>query len=189
MEEYGLDYYLALNLLEAPQAKALAEAIKERYHPNSVVDLGCATGLYLAPFGCAKRGVDISTQAFAEGIRQTDEENLHYGDLRQPDFSLPQKYDVALCLEVVEHIGCEHADTLVANICKTSDTVVMTAAPPGQAGLNHVNCQPQSYWEEKFAQRGFKRDYHDEYQLVYAVWQVLHTVWIIRNLMVLKKQP
>jgi len=188
MDEYSLEYYQALNREEGPQAKALAEAITELYHPQSVIDLGCATGLYLEPFTCRVTGLDFSKAAFDERVLRIAPQDCILFDLTNADFR-PMKHDVALCLEVVEHIGCEHADTLVANICKASDTIGMTAAPPAQAGLNHVNCQPQSYWEEKFAQHGFKRDYHDEYQLVYAVWQVLHTVWIIRNLMVFKKQP
>ena len=33
--------------------------------------------------------------------------------------------------------------------------VVFTAAPPGQDGHHHVNCQPQSYWLSKFLARGY----------------------------------
>ena len=39
-----------------------------------------------------------------------------------------------------------------------SDHVVMTAAPPGQGGTDHVNEQPNSYWIEKFRKRGFRYD-------------------------------
>jgi SAM-dependent methyltransferase len=184
MEAYTLEYYQAINREESPQAQALAQAITRIYHPRSVIDLGCGTGLYLEPFDCAKRGIDISLEAFQPEVCQAID-CLCYGDLSQPIEYL-QKYSLALCLEVVEHIGSENADTLVDNICRASDTIVMTAAPPGQAGLNHVNCQPQAYWEAKFAAHGFRRDYHDEYQLVSRVAQVPHTVWIIRNLMVFK---
>ena len=186
MDEYSVEYYEELNREEEPQARALAQAITDLYHPQSVIDLGCATGLYLEPLKCQITGVDISPSAFFERVRRVPRQYLSECDLRDELFS-PSKKDVALCLEVVEHIGSEHADTLVANICKASDTIVMTAAPPGQAGLNHVNCQPLSYWEEKFASHGFKRDYHDEFELVFRVWQVPHTLWIVRNLMVFKR--
>tara|TARA_B100000925_G_scaffold265589_1_gene224830 strand:- start:531 stop:740 length:210 start_codon:yes stop_codon:yes gene_type:complete len=34
----------------------------------------------------------------------------------------------------------------------------MTYAPPGWPGHHHVNCQPESYWINKFIQYGFKYD-------------------------------
>ena len=186
MDEYNLEYYRELNREEESQAKALAEAITELYHPQTVVDLGCATGLYLAPFKCEIAGFDISPAAFEDEVRRVSRDKVGLLDLTTPVLFRP-KSDIALCLEVVEHIGSERVGPLVANICQASDTIIMTAAPPGQAGLNHINCQPQSYWEAKFADHGFKRDYHDEYQLAFRVWQVPHTLWLVRNLMVFKK--
>jgi SAM-dependent methyltransferase len=188
MEAYTTEYYQALNREEAPQAQALAQALTDLYHPKSVIDLGCGTGLYLEPFDCDKGGVDISETAFDDQVRRIDRRLLGLDDLTIPR-TVYLQYDLALCLEVVEHIGAEHADNLVGNLYQYADTIVMTAAPPGQAGLNHVNCQPQPYWEEKFSAHGFKRDYHDEYQIILRVSQVPHTVWIIRNLMVYKQRP
>lgn len=186
MDEYTVDYYRELNREEETQAKALAEVITQLYQPRSVVDLGCATGLYLEPFMCRVTGLDFSKAAFDERVLRIAPQDCILFDLTNANFH-PMKHDVAICLEVVEHIGSEHADTLVENICRASDTIIMTAAPPGQAGLNHVNCQPQGYWEEKFAAHGFKRDYYDEYQLAFKVWQVRHTLWLVRNLMVFKR--
>lgn len=185
MDDYTVDYYRSLNTEEAPQAQALAQVLTQLYHPKSVIDLGCGTGLYLAPFDCAKRGLDVSLEAFKPEVCQAAK-CMCYRDLSQP-IEYPQKYDLALCLEVVEHIGSEHADTLVENICRSSDTIILTAAPPGQAGLNHVNCQPQAYWEAKFAAHGLKRDYHDECAIVVFVSRTPHTFWLIRNLMVFKR--
>ena len=34
----------------------------------------------------------------------------------------------------------------------------LTAAPPGFPGWHHVNCQPESYWIERLAQRGWVQD-------------------------------
>jgi len=153
-----------------------------------VSDLGCATGLYLAPFLLTSgiKGYDFSRSAFDDEVRMVDKSNLQLADLRDPLFD-PPKTEISLCFEVVEHIGSEYAEILMDNIAKTSNIVIMTSCPPGQAGLNHVNCQPQEYWQKKFEARGYHRDYHDEYQLVFAVSLVPHTVWMIRNLMVFKR--
>lgn len=188
MEEYSVAYYKEINRIESDQAKAVAEILTKLYNPKSVLDLGCGTGLYLAQFKCEKKGYDFSNSAFDPEVRQLPENEIFLADLRyvDPQWS-ERKSDLTICFEVVEHIGSEFADNVVENITKTSDVIVMTASPPGQAGLNHVNCQPQKYWDEKFEAKGFHRDYHDEYQIVSYVMGVPHTVWIIRNLMVYKK--
>lgn len=188
MEEYTKSYYKAINNEELDQAKMLSRVLTELYNPKSVVDLGCGTGLYLAQFKCERKGYDFSTSAFDPEVRQLPENEMFLADLRLIDEQWgDRKFDLTICLEVVEHIGCEFADNVVDNIVKTSNTIVMTASPPGQAGLNHVNCQPQKYWDEKFEKLGFYRDYHDEYQIISKIHQVPHTVWLIRNLMVYKK--
>lgn len=186
MEPYTKEYYNSINIIERPQAVALAEILEKMYKLRSVVDLGCGTGLYMAQFHCDAYGIDISEAAFDKEVVQVPEDVIAIGDLTQPR-TVRIKHNLALCLEVVEHIGEESADAFLDNLVQYSDTIVMTAAPPGQAGLNHVNCQPMGYWEEKMAKRGFKRDYYDEYQIVSFVVNAPHTVWIIRNLMVFKK--
>lgn len=186
MEEYTKEYYQSINKTEIAQAKAIAKRITELYNPKSVIDIGCGTGLYLSPFTCDKCGVDISPNAFDQEVLMVDRGLVSIDDLRVPR-NVYLTYDVTICFEVLEHIGSEYADILVDNISQYSNTIILTASPPGQAGLNHVNCQPQKYWDEKFEARGFHRDYHDEFQLVWAVHQVEHTIWLVRNLMVYKK--
>jgi SAM-dependent methyltransferase len=183
-EPYTTDYYQAINNEERPQAIALADKIEELYNPSSIVDAGCGTGLYLAQFKAQdKLGFDYSIQAFDESVKQFD---IIGGDLSQP-MNLFRRFNVCLCLEVLEHIEEEHADTVVDNLSYLSDTLIVSAALPHQPGLNHVNCQPQSYWEEKFKLCGYSRNYLNEFWLCHAVSLVPHTLWIIRNLMVYER--
>lgn len=186
MEEYSKDYYKSINGTESEQAKIVCEVLNKLYKIDSVVDIGCGTGLYIKNFKCYKFGFDFSPEAFGEEVIQIPREMVVTRDLIEP-FEPKSKFDVAICFEVLEHIGCEFADIIAKNIAGYSDTLIVTASPPGQAGLNHVNCQPQKYWDEKFEALGFHRDYHDEYQIVEAVSKVPHTIWMIRNLMVYKK--
>lgn len=186
MEDYTKKYYAAINLDEAIQAKILAKAIEDLYHPKTMIDLGCGTGLYMKEFKCDKSGLDISPEAFDQEVLMVDRSLVSFEDLRFEKESVTKR-DLALCLEVVEHIGCEYADVLVKNITNYSDLIVMTAAGIGQAGLNHVNCQPQKYWDEKFEALGYQRQYHGEFEIINKVHQHPHTIWIIRNLMIYKK--
>ena len=68
---------------------------------------------------------------------------------------LDQMYDIVLCLEVAEHIDNKFSDTFVDNITRHGETIIFSAAIPGQGGFRHVNEQFQSYWIKKFEDRGY----------------------------------
>lgn len=73
-------------------------------------------------------------------------------DLATTDLDV--RADLAICLEVAEHLPAERAEPLVAMLCR-SDVVLFSAAVPGQPGTGHVNCQPPAYWAEIFQRFGF----------------------------------
>ena len=62
--------------------------------------------------------------------------------------------DLAYSFEVAEHLPHDLGDRLVECLATLAPTVVFTAAPPGQGGLGHVNEQPATYWEARFARFG-----------------------------------
>ena len=76
-------------------------------------------------------------------------------DLSKP-FKVFKKYDMAMSLEVAEHLPEESADGFVKGLCMSSDIVLFSAAHPGQGGDGHINEQPKEYWIEKFAQHNYK---------------------------------
>jgi SAM-dependent methyltransferase len=65
------------------------------------------------------------------------------------------RFDVAMCLEVAEHLSGNRAPSFVSEICKLSDLVLFSAAVPGQGGTNHINEQWPYYWADFFNQSGF----------------------------------
>ena len=186
MQEYNLDFFKIVNRDELSQAYILQEEIIKLYNPKSVVDFGCATGLYLTRFNkLMVKGIDISETAFSDEVRMVDRHFLSKGDITIPLTLF--HFDVGLCIEVLEHLEEKFSSQVIDNMVRAANIWVVTAAQPGQAGTNHVNCQPQSYWENNFKQYGFKRAYEDEINLIYPVSLVPHQFWIIRNLMVFKK--
>lgn len=64
-------------------------------------------------------------------------------------------HDIALCLEVAEHIEPESAGELIDTLCSLSGIVAFSAAIPGQGGKNHVNEQWPEYWAKLFRERGY----------------------------------
>jgi len=188
-EPYTIKYYKSINKDEVYQANALGIAIKEIYKPNSIVDIGCGTGLYLNKFKDIEHfGIDISEAVMDSSVNRIKKENFKLDDITSPNFKFNRKFDIALCLEVLEHIGMEHMEQTIKNVTSASDTIIASAAQVGQAGLNHITLQPYSYWEDLFNRNGFERAYHDEYPLLIPISKVHHTIWIIRNLMVFKRK-
>ena len=66
-----------------------------------------------------------------------------------------RKYDLALCIEVAEHISADMGALLIDSIVNSSDVVLFSAAVMGQGGSGHVNEQCQHYWSTQFAERGY----------------------------------
>lgn len=67
-----------------------------------------------------------------------------------------EKFDIALCIEVAEHIDEELAEGFIKNICSTSDVILFSAAIRYQGGNHHVNEQMQSYWCAIFKKNNYR---------------------------------
>jgi hypothetical protein len=122
--------------------------------PNSLLDVGCGTGTWMR--SAKKLGVPI-----VFGVDGICPEERFYGDneFQKIDFRAPwklnERYEVALCLEVAEHIEKEYAEQFIQNIVAHADKIYFSAACPGQIGDHHVNCQWPQYWQKVFNKYGF----------------------------------
>lgn len=121
--------------------------------PASVIDIGCGRGVWLKAYGpVAIKGRD------GPWTRQDrlliDPACFEPTDLSRP-FAEAQAFDLAMSLEVAEHIEPGQADQFVANLAGLADTILFSAAIAGQGGQHHVNEQPLGYWLDKFAGQGF----------------------------------
>lgn len=123
---------------------------------NSVIDVGCGVGSFLLAF--QKRG--ISDLRGLEGDWVQDDQwvmprkAIEKCDLKNPA-EQNRKYDLAISLEVAEHLPPESASRFVDFLCSLSDTILFSAAVPGQGGENHLNENWQSFWAELFQGQGF----------------------------------
>jgi hypothetical protein len=106
------------------------------------------------------------------------QQNLH------DDIRLGRRFDLAICLEVAEHLSPEKAEVLVDNIVNHSDVVLWSAAIEGQGGQNHINERPPQYWDELFRSRGYDCD--DSLRPVF--WKNEKVEWWYRqNILIYKK--
>lgn len=137
---------------ESDQAEWLGHFLYSTLHPKSVIDWGCASGLYLMPF--VERGIKVcGIDGESTGGSKLKPNEFFCLDIRKQ--LVTDRYDLALCIEVAEHLQLEYADVLIDNIVRSSDVIFWSAAQPGQGGQFHYNEQPISYWARKFAERGY----------------------------------
>jgi SAM-dependent methyltransferase len=134
-------------------APIMAGSIFARYRPRSVIDVGCGTGALLAAFrerGCTVNGLEYSDP----GIEYCRRRHLPVRKFNIEKDTLAEWHDLVTSFEVAEHLPSWTADKFVDLLCSLAPIVIMSAATPGQGGLDHVNEQPHSYWKDKFKRRG-----------------------------------
>ena len=124
--------------------------------PKSIVDIGCGNGSWLE----AAKILGIKNVKGVDGIKADkndlliEEFEFLLHDLTTP-LALNKKFDLAISLEVAEHLPESASDTFIANICRHSDVVLFSAAIPNQGGQFHINEQWPEYWHLKFKVHGF----------------------------------
>lgn len=125
-------------------------------HIQSVVDFGCGPGIWLKEFllmGKEVRGFDVGSGSLAFHI--IPEELLTRANLCIPQ-PLEKKFDLAICLEVIEHLPEEYSSGLLESLTQASDLILFSAALPGQGGTGHLNEQWPGYWIKRFSRLNFK---------------------------------
>ncbi|MDD2898664.1 MAG: methyltransferase domain-containing protein [Desulfuromonadaceae bacterium] len=124
--------------------------------PGSVADLGCGRGAWLAT--CRDLGVRRVVGLDGDWNSQRDMLDQHIqfypADLEQK-IPLTDTFDLAMSLEVAEHLHPDSSATFVESLCGLSDAVLFGAAFTGQPGQNHINTRPHSFWAEFFFSRGY----------------------------------
>jgi SAM-dependent methyltransferase len=137
-------------------ARLIAPIVQRVLNPQSVIDIGCGRGAWLRAF--SELGVRSIRGLDGDYVDRTRlmiaEECFTQTDLGRP-FDAPGRSDLAVCLEVAEHLPREMAATLVETLVNTAPAVLFSAALPGQGGTHHINEQMPAYWRRLFARYGY----------------------------------
>lgn len=182
---YDYIFYLNNRYHSMVSAQHILQPVFQHLQHRSVVDFGCGTGTWLW----------VAQALGAESILGYDGDYVPRELLMIPErcfvptnleqrFIVPQKYDLAISMEVAEHLPSDSADTFVENIAGSSDTVLFSAAHPGQGGTDHINEQPVEYWIEKFKRFGFspveiKQHFQNDNQI--AKWYRDNVILFLRR--------
>jgi SAM-dependent methyltransferase len=181
--------------VESLQANALGEWLNDKFgHPGmKVIDVGCGPGIYLLPF--IERGAKVlGIDACLDGGKVLPEGCFQRVDLRFP-FVPEEKFNLAICLEVGEHLERHWSERLVDTLSDCADIIVFSAAVPGQGGTYHVNEQPHEFWLEMFKERhnfvvhplqDEMREFLSQFEPQRATGEV--SGWLIDNTFILIKE-
>jgi SAM-dependent methyltransferase len=124
---------------------------------KSVVDVGCGLAPWAAEF-------------LARGVPEVwgiDGDYVDPAELRIPlnrflardltnSLRVGRTFDLAVCLEVGEHLPQSRAQGFVADLTSMAPCVLFSAAVPGQGGTGHINEQYLPYWSDLFLARGYE---------------------------------
>jgi SAM-dependent methyltransferase len=123
---------------------------------KSAVDVGCGVGAWAAQLmnnGVAEV-VGIDGAYVDPALLQIPLDHFQPHDLSQP-IHLGRRFDLAVCLEVAEHLPEGRAGSFVEDLVSLASCILFSAALPGQGGTNHLNEQFPSYWAGLFARHNY----------------------------------
>ena len=154
-EPYDARFYEGHAETSLVSARIYLKHLWQFIQPRSVLDVGCGRGAWLK--ACHEMGSEILLGFDGDWNDQSqidDGISFQSIDLNKP-FRAPHKVDLAMSLEVAEHLLPSTAPQFVKCLTDASDTLLFSAAYTGQGGDNHINEQRHSYWARLFAERGF----------------------------------
>lgn len=151
---YDDRFYAAIDPESAASARAVLPRVVDLVRPRVVIDVGCGSGAWMRAF----RELGVDDVHGVDGAHVPTEFRLPgrftEHDLLQP-LDVGRRFDLAVCLELGEHLPFDRAAGLVADLVRMAPLVLFSAAVPGQGGTDHVNEQWPEYWTALFAERGW----------------------------------
>lgn len=155
MNTYTSSFYREQREGSRRSASIVLPLIFEVIEPKTVVDVGCGVGTWLGVAkSMGKEVLGLDGEYVDREMLEIPKENFSPTDVSKP-ITHPRRFDLALCLEVGEHIPTSSSETLVKSLISLADAVAFSAAIPMQGGNNHINEQWQSYWVELFSRHGY----------------------------------
>jgi hypothetical protein len=137
-------------------ARVIIPHVLKFLNVKSVIDIGCGPAEWLSVF--REKGISDVRGFDGEWVDKLKlhipQESFVTTDLKKP-LQVDRKFDLAISLEVAEHLPEPVAKQLVSSITSSAPAVLFSAAIPLQGGSYHVNEQWPIYWASLFRTHGF----------------------------------
>jgi SAM-dependent methyltransferase len=148
---YTKEYYEVLRNGSLRSAEVVVPLILGLVEAKSVVDVGCGDGTWLSVF--RKSGIadvlGLDGEYVRDGLLHIPRECFLATNLEKA-FAIERRFDLAVSLEVAEHLPSASAASFVESLTRLAPVVMFSAAIPFQGGNHHINEQWPSYWSEIF---------------------------------------
>lgn len=156
MTLYDSRFYAGQSEGSRRSAAIIVPIVMGAIEPQSIIDIGCGVGAWLAEF--ERAGISDYLGIDGEYVSQEQlcipQQRFRAADLRHP-VVLDRRYDLAVSLEVAEHLPLDQAEGFVASLARLAPMVLFSAAIPFQGGTGHVNEQWQEFWRQLFSDQDF----------------------------------
>jgi SAM-dependent methyltransferase len=167
-EYYTNQFYERLRNGATRSAEVTVPLVLQLLPARSIVDVGCGDGSWLAVF--RKFGVEeilgVEGEYVDRSLLQIPQDCFKALDLTKP-FGLGRVFDLAISLEVAEHLPPDCGPAFVESLTRLAPFVLFSAAIPFQGGEHHINEQ----WPDKWAEVFKAHDYVPVDFIRRRVWQ------------------
>ena len=182
MPSYSAAFYRDLDRTASPSSARVVPLVLDLVGARSAVDVGCGDGSWLAAFSDAGvvEVLGLDGPWIAPNLLKIATRDFRRTKLEDP-IRIERRFDLAMSVEVAEHLPPERAAGFVADLCALAPVVLFSAAIPGQGGEHHVNEQWPSYWSRLFAGHGYRASD----VLRPAIWDDEQVAWWYRQNLVL----
>lgn len=164
-----------------------------------IIDLGCGHNWYASVLnhlgykaigvdGVLLKGVDYCMDITKTHLTKLQSEKTAYSFREYLIQILPNdlrdKINI-ISLEVGEHIPTELSEGYFKNLTSFGGDIIISWAIPGQAGIGHINCQPNEWVQIEMFKRGYLFNHSYTLELREAV-KNCHCNWFKNTIMYFK---
>lgn len=155
-QAYTTEFYEQYSQGSFRSAEVVIGVLSRMISFRSVIDVGCGIGTWLR--AVEKCGISdvvgVDGEYVDRAALQIPADRFLPRDLTKP-LKIDRTFDLAMSLEVAEHLPAKSAATFVNTLVDLAPIVLFSAAIPFQGGNQHVNEQWPDYWAELFKQHGY----------------------------------
>lgn len=123
----------------------LAAILVNLFNPSSVVQIGGNSAL-------AEKIQEL-------GVSEVVDFATGSPELEGGAVPVEKRYDLCICMEIMDIMPQEAVDRLLQACVAASDTIIFASSPPGEMGKYQPNNKPLTYWIKWFFEKGYL--FHD----------------------------
>ena len=162
MNKYSPYFYDSVSSRAQKTAIITSDIVSRLLTPQSMVDIGSGLGIwskvFLSAFPSMTNLVAIDLERHKSRILDSLEEipafNFLERNLESVEGLPDSHYDLAICVEVLEHVSPKAAQNIFDEFSKKCSFIVFGAAIKGQGGTHHINEQSFEFWTNEMLRRG-----------------------------------